>query len=202
MEVTSRGIPVHGSPFRVIILFLPTQIRLTEVVVGCLSGILSEMTMKSVRFRVVAQMAHNRWACLIVCMAQLSVTMTTAEQWHLFPFGGWTWTQVSITLVDCAEAWLNTLLLKRMNSVWKVLGSALSLSMTYILSSTLFYGYGAKKFSWEAFLVVTGIALLVLTFASSKRDESKLLQLKADADRHILQLQQIQQPPKGPTLFL
>lgn len=77
------------------------------------------------------------------------------------------------------------LMLKRLNSVWKVLSGTLSLGFTYILSTLVFKIGHKKPFKWNEFSIICGISLLILAYASSKRDESKLLQLRADADRRL-----------------
>eukprot|EP01054_Gregarina_sp_Poly1_P007648 Gregarina_sp_Poly_1__7647@NODE_42_length_18083_cov_98_634880_g36_i0_p5_GENE_NODE_42_length_18083_cov_98_634880_g36_i0NODE_42_length_18083_cov_98_634880_g36_i0_p5_ORF_typecomplete_len449_score57_53Nuc_sug_transp/PF04142_15/4_6e17TPT/PF03151_16/1_2e03TPT/PF03151_16/3_7e07CRTlike/PF08627_10/2_2e05CRTlike/PF08627_10/25EamA/PF00892_20/8e05EamA/PF00892_20/24PUNUT/PF16913_5/0_00035PUNUT/PF16913_5/1_4e02Cytochrom_B558a/PF05038_13/2e03Cytochrom_B558a/PF05038_13/1_4e02Cytochrom_B558a/PF05038_13/1_3_NODE_4 len=158
-------------------------VAIIDVVVGCGSGVLSELTMKRVKYRYMAQMAHNRWACLLVSMVQMCFILTKTQQWHQFPFGGWGMAQIMIVLVDYAKAWTTMLILKRLNSVWKVLAGALSLGFTYVMSSILFSEHGANPFSWSAFSIVAAISLLILAYASSKRDESKLLQLKVDVDK-------------------
>lgn len=71
-------------------------VAISNVVISCLSGVLSEIALKRVKYRYMAQMVHNRWACLIVCMSQLSVTLTVTKRWHLFPFGGWGAAQISV----------------------------------------------------------------------------------------------------------
>lgn len=88
-------------------------------------------------------------------------------------------------LSDLTKTWLTTLIIKSLDSVWKSLAVAAALGVTYMGSCLLLTDMGAPPFNLTNFTIILAISTNILSYAASKRDQHKLMQLKLDADKRI-----------------
>lgn len=56
---------------------------------SCVGGVASEWLLKSYKNHFTVQMAQSRMGSLILTVLSMAFEVTSAGQWHLFPFGGW-----------------------------------------------------------------------------------------------------------------
>eukprot|EP01054_Gregarina_sp_Poly1_P001055 Gregarina_sp_Poly_1__1054@NODE_125_length_13444_cov_91_472378_g111_i0_p6_GENE_NODE_125_length_13444_cov_91_472378_g111_i0NODE_125_length_13444_cov_91_472378_g111_i0_p6_ORF_typecomplete_len316_score36_33Nuc_sug_transp/PF04142_15/1_1e23TPT/PF03151_16/1_3e06CRTlike/PF08627_10/4_7e06UAA/PF08449_11/0_00026UAA/PF08449_11/56DUF4564/PF15169_6/6_3DUF4564/PF15169_6/0_76DUF4564/PF15169_6/5_9e03Gram_pos_anchor/PF00746_21/2_5e03Gram_pos_anchor/PF00746_21/1_9e02Gram_pos_anchor/PF00746_21/3_8DUF981/PF06168_11/ len=153
------------------------------IILACGAGVLSEVLFKKNKASFSIQMGQNRFCCGIVSVIFTLMQLVFADRWRDFPFGGWTkWTCV-LVLTDLGRSWTSCALVKRLDSVWKSLGMAMSLGITYLATAMLFSGPMGIVFDWSQFALVCAVSLAVLSYAGSKQEEQKILQLQADAKR-------------------
>lgn len=81
------------------------------------------------------------------------------------------------------KCWSTVLVVKRLDSIFKTLSMNVSLGLTYVLSA--FFMRGAPPFEWTQFTLIMLMALNVIAYSLSRRDQSKLVQLRLDAQRRI-----------------
>eukprot|EP01054_Gregarina_sp_Poly1_P001054 Gregarina_sp_Poly_1__1053@NODE_125_length_13444_cov_91_472378_g111_i0_p4_GENE_NODE_125_length_13444_cov_91_472378_g111_i0NODE_125_length_13444_cov_91_472378_g111_i0_p4_ORF_typecomplete_len441_score63_06Nuc_sug_transp/PF04142_15/2_2e17CRTlike/PF08627_10/0_058SPC12/PF06645_13/2e03SPC12/PF06645_13/0_83SID1_RNA_chan/PF13965_6/2_6SID1_RNA_chan/PF13965_6/3_7e02_NODE_125_length_13444_cov_91_472378_g111_i027114033 len=155
------------------------------VVATVICGIFSEGLMKKMPHDFITQMAQNRLASLTTLSVLTIVQCSSAGDWHRFPFGGWTGAHIILVFSDMARSWTSMLIVKKLDSVWKTLAMSLALGITYLSSCALLPPASAPTFKASQFIIVLALSINIIAYAGAKSDSSKLLQLTADAQRHV-----------------
>lgn len=151
------------------------NITLLIVLLGVLGSLFAEAALKKPDFGFFAQMCQLRVGVLIVCFMLYGYGLYSGNITKGF-FHGWNRYVVISALWTVLKDILATYLIKRLDTIWKSLASALSLGVTYITSCLL-------NKSTDPVLVFFIIILLihVVTYGLSKRVSKEFDELKKQA---------------------
>lgn len=144
------------------------------------AGLASEIFIKKARGHFITQFGTMRISGLVLGCIVMFYEITKDDQWHLFPYGNFSPRVFLIVLAELANSWVTTLVVKRLDSVWKSFVGSIGLGITYVLELTL---PNSRGFNFTLFALIVSIAISVVTYAAAARDRMKVTQLAFDKEK-------------------
>eukprot|EP01069_Polyplicarium_translucidae_P012533 Polyplicarium_translucidae@DN5297_c0_g1_i1.p1 len=135
-------------------------IGVMNVIVSTSAGVLADVMYKKLRFSFIIQIAQGRLIGCLLTIAMMVTVMWKRDELGSIPFfAHWNWRVVILVGWLLMKDWLVTFVLKNMDALWKAIGTALGLCVTY--SAELMFmerRFDAVLFAFVIIVVLTTVA--------------------------------------------
>eukprot|EP01068_Selenidium_serpulae_P021026 Selendium_serpulae@DN957_c0_g1_i1.p1 len=165
-----------------------TLLGVFNVLIITMAGILADVIYKKVEYPFVAQMAQGRLSSAVASVGVLivycyGVQVTTGEnQWQYIFFGGkhggWDYTTIILANWLLIKDWSVTFVLKNFDSLWKAMGTALALIITFFADIIIF----GSPFKPILFMFLASVGLNVAAFSITKKTQADVAAAEQNTD--------------------
>eukprot|EP00917_Polyrhabdina_sp_WS-2016_P015623 GHVP01033959.1.p1 GENE.GHVP01033959.1~~GHVP01033959.1.p1 ORF type:complete len:435 (-),score=65.44 GHVP01033959.1:618-1922(-) len=158
---------------------------LTNVFLATTGALVADVMYKKVKHGFLPQIAQGRLAAALVVTAVMTYDVAKEGVWWKLPFYGWNFRVLLLTIWLLMKDWSVTFVLKNLDSMWKALGTALGLVVTYF-GEILLMG---RPMDTTQFLIVLIIVMNIMVYAMTKvqRNEYNPLPELPDPESEILE---------------